>query len=201
MYLASSCCYPRLCPQPMSTESLMKGQLEATNEAYATAKLAGIKLCQAYHDQYGVDYMSAIPASAYGPGDDFGLEDSHVIAALIRKMHEAKTLGASSVEIWGSGSPRREFIFVDDLARACVFTMSHYEGRSAHQFRSGMGSCLSESSPNSIRDVVGSRGCFDQICTRANTVRMKLARQKALGLRGVLAEMVMGSLKLTLWRV
>lgn len=173
LYLASSCCYPRLCPQPMSTESLMTGQLEITNEAYATAKLAGIKLCQAYHDQYGVDYMSAIPASAYGPGDDFGLEDSHVIAALIRKMHEAKTLGASSVEIWGSGLPRREFIFVDDLARACVFTMSHYEGGAPINLGVGWDVSIRKLA-ELIREVVGYEGVLTFDTSKPDGMASKL---------------------------
>ncbi len=126
LYLASSCAYPRLCPQPMRIESLLTGPLEPTNEAYAVAKLAGIKLCQAYRQQYGVTFISGIPANAFGPGDNFSGEDSHVIAALIRKMHEAKIAGAPSVEIWGSGKPRREFIFADDLAEACLFVMQTY---------------------------------------------------------------------------
>ena len=118
LYFASSCTYPRSCPQPMHVTSLMTGPLESTSEAYAIAKIAGIKLCQAYQQQYGVNMISAIPGDIFGPGDDFGLEDSHVIAALIRKMHQAKVFGAATVEVWGSGSPRREFIFADDVADA-----------------------------------------------------------------------------------
>ena len=125
-YLASSCCYPKHCSQPMSVESLMTGLLEPTNEAYAVAKIVGIKLCQAYRQQYGVNFIVGIPANAFGPGDDFSLEDSHVIAALIRKMHEAKELDLESVDIWGTGTPRREFIFADDLADACIFVMREY---------------------------------------------------------------------------
>lgn len=127
-YLASSCSYPKHCPQPMRVESLLTGPFELTNEAYAVAKIAGIKLCQAYHQQYGVNFITGIPADAFGPGDDFSLEDSHVIPAFIRKMHEGKTHGAESVEIWGTGAPRREFIFVDDLADACLFVMREYDG-------------------------------------------------------------------------
>ncbi len=118
LYFASSCTYPRSCPQPMQVRSLMTGPLESTSEAYAIAKIAGIKLCQAYQQQCGADMISAIPGDVFGPGDDFGLEDSHVIAALIRKMHQAKVFGAATVEVWGSGSPRREFIFADDVAVA-----------------------------------------------------------------------------------
>jgi len=120
LYLASSCCYPRHCPQPMKEESLLSAPLEPTNEAYALAKIAGIKLCQAYRQQYGVDFISAIPGDVFGPGDDFSLEDSHVVPALIRKMHEGKEMGTDTVEIWGSGNPRRDVVFVDDLAAAAA---------------------------------------------------------------------------------
>ncbi|PZO41454.1 MAG: GDP-fucose synthetase [Pseudanabaena frigida] len=126
LYLASSCSYPKLSPQPMQVSSLWTGGLETTNEAYAVAKLAGIKLCQAYRQQYNANFITAIPANAFGLGDDFSLEDSHVIPALIRKLHEAKEGKADSVEIWGTGNPRREFIFADDLADACLFIMDRY---------------------------------------------------------------------------
>lgn len=128
LYLASSCSYPKQCPQPMRVESLLTGPPEATNEAYAIAKIAGIKLCQAYRQQYGANFIVGIPANVFGPGDDFSPEDSHVIAALICKMHKAKTLGTPFVEIWGTGTPRREFIFADDLADASLFVMREYEG-------------------------------------------------------------------------
>ena len=143
LYLASSCSYPKHCPQPMRVESLMTGSLEPTNEAYAVAKIAGIKLCQAYHQQYGADFISGIPADAFGPGDDFSLEDSHVIPALIRKMHEAKELGLESVDIWGTGTPRREFIFADDLANACIFIMRKYSGQKPINIGGGTDLCLS----------------------------------------------------------
>ena len=126
LYLASSCSYPKHSPQPMQVSSLWTGPLEPTNEAYAVAKLAGIKLCQAYHQQYGDNFITAIPANAFGLGDDFNLEDSHVIPALIHKLHEAKESKADCVEIWGTGNPRREFIFADDLADACLFIMDRY---------------------------------------------------------------------------
>jgi GDP-L-fucose synthase len=128
LYLASSCTYPKLCPQPMRIESLLTGPLEPTNEAYAVAKIAGIKLCEAYRQQYGANFIVGIPANAFGPDDDFSLDNSHVIPALLRKMHEAKTQSADQVEIWGTGAPRREFIFADDLAEACIFVMQHYDG-------------------------------------------------------------------------
>jgi GDP-L-fucose synthase len=128
LYLASSCVYPKIVEQPMRVESLMSGKLEPTNEPYAVAKLAGLYLCQAYRQQFNVNFITAIPANVYGPGDDFSPDDSHVIAALIRRMHEAKIGGQSQLVIWGSGSPRREFIFCDDAAEACLLLMNDYNG-------------------------------------------------------------------------
>lgn len=126
MFLGSSCIYPKFAPQPITEDSLLTGALEPTNEWYAIAKIAGIKLCQAYRRQHGHDYISAMPTNLYGPGDNFDLSTSHVMPALIRKAHAAKLAGAASVEMWGSGTPRREFLHVDDLADACVFLMEHY---------------------------------------------------------------------------
>ena len=126
LFLGSSCIYPKLAPQPMAEDSLLTGPLEPTNEWYAIAKIAGIKMCQAYRKQYGLDAISAMPTNLYGPGDNFDLQNSHVLPALIRKFHEAKASGAESVEVWGSGNPRREFLHVDDLADACVFLMREY---------------------------------------------------------------------------
>jgi GDP-L-fucose synthase len=127
LYLGSSCIYPRDSHQPMSEEQLLSGALEATNEAYAIAKIAGIKLCQAYRRQYGDDMISAMPTNLYGPNDNFDLNSSHVIPALIRKFHDAKAAAAREVVVWGTGTPRREFLHVDDLADACVFLMRHYD--------------------------------------------------------------------------
>jgi len=127
LYLGSSCIYPRECPQPMREEYLLTGPLEPTNEAYAIAKIAGIKLCQAYRRQYGCDFISAMPTNLYGPGDNFDLASSHVLPALIRKFHDAKAAGRGEVVIWGTGTPRREFLHVDDLADACVFVMENYD--------------------------------------------------------------------------
>ena len=121
LFLGSSCIYPREAPQPMPESSLLTGPLESTNEPYAIAKIAGIKLCESYNRQYGTDYRSVMPTNLYGINDNFDLETSHVLPALIRKFHEAKASGAGEVEVWGSGKPRREFLFVDDLADACVF--------------------------------------------------------------------------------
>jgi len=127
LYLGSSCIYPRECPQPMREEHLLTGTLEPTNEPYAIAKIAGIKLCQAYRRQYGCDFVSAMPTNLYGPHDNFDLASSHVLPALIRKFHEAKAAGHSEVEIWGTGSPRREFLHVDDLADACLYVFRHWD--------------------------------------------------------------------------
>jgi GDP-L-fucose synthase len=127
LYLGSSCIYPRECPQPMKEEYLLTGPLEPTNEPYAVAKIAGIKLCQAYRHQYGCDFISAMPTNLYGPNDNFDLTSSHVLPALIRKFHDAKAEGRGEVVIWGTGSPRREFLHVDDLADACLFIMEYYD--------------------------------------------------------------------------
>jgi GDP-L-fucose synthase len=126
LYLGSSCIYPRVCPQPIPESALLTGALEPTNEPYAVAKIAGIKLCQSYRLQYGSDFISAMPTNLYGPYDNFDLQSSHVVPALIRKFHEAKLARAPEVVIWGTGSPRREFLHVDDLASACVFLMEQY---------------------------------------------------------------------------
>jgi GDP-L-fucose synthase len=124
LFLGSSCIYPRLAPQPMTESALLTGLLEPTNEPYAIAKIAGIKLCEAYNRQHGTDYRSVMPTNLYGPHDNFDLKTSHVLPALLRKFHEAKLAGAPSVEVWGSGNPRREFLHVDDMADACVFVMN-----------------------------------------------------------------------------
>ncbi len=126
LLLGSSCIYPRLAPQPMTEEQLLTGPLESTNEWYAVAKIAGIKLCQAYRRQYGCDFISAMPTNLYGPGDNYDLQEGHVAAALQVKVHRAKLSGAPHIELWGTGTPKREFLFVDDLADALVFLMQHY---------------------------------------------------------------------------
>jgi GDP-L-fucose synthase len=127
LFLGSSCIYPQDCPQPMKEEYLLTGQLEKTNEWYAIAKIAGIKLCQAYRKQYGFNAICAMPTNLYGPNDNFDLETSHVLPALIRKFHEAKMNNASEIIIWGTGLPRREFLYIDDLADACLFLMQKYD--------------------------------------------------------------------------
>ena len=126
LFLGSSCIYPRLAPQPMKEEALMTGPLEPTNEWYAVAKIAGIKMCQAYRRQYGCDFISAMPTNIYGPNDNYDLQASHVLPALIRKFHEAKAASAPTVTCWGTGSPLRDFLYADDLARACVLLLESY---------------------------------------------------------------------------
>ena len=144
LYLASSCSYPRLCPQPMAIEHLHTGPLEPTNVSYAMAKLAGMELCSAYHRQYGAPFFTAIPANVFGPGDDFSPENSHVVGALLRKLDAARQAGDESVSIWGSGRPRREFIYVDDLAEACLFLMAHYAGDAPINVGSGEDHSIAE---------------------------------------------------------
>lgn len=129
LFLGSSCIYPKLAPQPLKEEYLLSGSLEQTNEPYAIAKIAGLKLCEAYHDQYGCNFISAMPTNLYGPNDNYDLQSSHVLPALLRKFHEAKESESSQVVIWGTGSPLREFMHADDLADACVYLMKHYNDR------------------------------------------------------------------------
>jgi len=162
LYLGSSCIYPRECPQPMREEHLLSGYLEPTNEAYAIAKIAGIKLCQAYRRQYGSNFISAMPTNLYGPNDNFDLQSSHVLPALIRKFIDAREAGQQEVVVWGTGSPRREFLHVDDLADACVYLMRHYEEE--RHINVGTGEDLSiRELAELVRDVVhpGARLVFD----------------------------------------
>jgi GDP-L-fucose synthase len=153
LYLGSSCIYPREAPQPMTEQALLAGQLEPTNEFYAIAKIAGIKLCQAYRRQYGRNFISAMPTNLYGPNDNFDLNSSHVLPALIRKFHDAKLAGAPDVSVWGSGRPKREFLHVDDLASACVFLMEHYDGEPHINVGTGQDLSIRELA-EMIRDVV-----------------------------------------------
>lgn len=153
LYLGSSCIYPRQCAQPMREEHLLSGMLEPTNEAYAIAKIAGIKLCQAYRTQYGDDFISAMPTNLYGPNDNFDLASSHVLPAMMRKFHDAKAAGVRDVTIWGTGTPRREFLHVDDLADACVFLMDRYD--EAEHINVGTGEDLSiQELAEAVRDIV-----------------------------------------------
>jgi GDP-L-fucose synthase len=162
LYLGSSCIYPREASQPMTEAQLLMGALEPTNEAYAIAKIAGIKLCQAYRTQYGDDFISAMPTNLYGPGDNFDLTSSHVVPALIRKFHEARLADQHEVVVWGTGRPRREFLHVDDLASACLFLMERYA--EAQHINVGTGEDLSiRELAELVRDIVhpGSRLVFD----------------------------------------
>jgi GDP-L-fucose synthase len=159
LFLGSSCIYPRLAPQPMTEEALLSGPLEPTNQWYAVAKIAGLKLCGAYRRQYGADFISAQPTNLYGPGDTYDLQASHVVPALIAKMHQAKTTGANEVEIWGTGAPKREFLHVDDLADALVFLMEHYSGESHVNVGWGVDVSIRELA-TLIAEVVGFTGGF-----------------------------------------
>jgi len=153
LYLGSSCVYPRDCPQPIKEQYLLSGPLEPTNEPYAMAKISGIRLCQAYRKQYGCDFISAMPTNLYGPGDNFDPTGSHVVPALLRKFHEAKMTGARSAVVWGSGTPMREFLHVDDLADACLYLMEHYDGD--EHINVGTGEDLSiRELAETIRDIV-----------------------------------------------
>lgn len=157
LFLGSSCIYPKLAPQPMPEECLLTGPLEQTNEWYAVAKIAGIKLCQAYRRQYGFDAISLMPTNLYGPGDNFHLANSHVLPALIRKVHEAKTGGAKEVVVWGTGSPRREFLHVDDLADAALFLMREYAGEEIVNVGVGHDLSIAELA-RLVKEVVGFAG-------------------------------------------
>ena len=155
--LGSSCIYPRLAEQPIMEEALLTGSLEPTNEWYAIAKIAGLKMTEAYRRQYGVDYISAMPTNLYGPGDNYDRHSSHVLPALIRKAHEAKQSGSASMEIWGSGTPRREFLHADDCADACVFLLQYYSGGLHINVGSGEDISIRDLA-DVVCDVVGYRG-------------------------------------------
>ncbi len=163
VFLGSSCIYPRDCPQPMKEETLLSGYLEPTNEPYAIAKIAGIKLCQSYRRQYGSNFISAMPTNLYGPNDNFDLESSHVLPALIRKFHDAKVEGREEVVIWGTGSPRREFLHVDDLGDACFFLMREFDDESHINIGTGEDLTIRELA-EMVAEVVhpGARLVFDR---------------------------------------
>jgi GDP-L-fucose synthase len=185
LYLGSSCIYPRECPQPIREEYLLTGPLEPTNEPYAIAKIAGIRLCQAYRQQYGSNFISAMPTNLYGPHDNFDLTSSHVLPALIRKFHDAKASAAREVAIWGTGSPKREFLHTDDLADACVFLMRHYEEASHINVGTGLDQSIGELA-ETVRDIVypAARIVFDT--TKPDGTPRKLldvSRIQALGWR------------------
>jgi len=157
LFLGSSCIYPKMAPQPIKEEYLLTGPLEATNEPYALAKIAGLKLCEAYRDQHGSNFISAMPTNLYGPGDNYDLNNSHVLPALLRKFHEAKENNAPEVEVWGTGTPRREFLHVDDLADACLHLMLHYDGKEPVNVGTGEDLTIREL-VELVRDTVGYKG-------------------------------------------
>lgn len=157
LFLGSSCIYPKMSPQPIKEEYLLTGLLEPTNEPYAIAKIAGLKLCEAYRAQYGRHYISAMPTNLYGPGDNYDLQNSHVLPALLRKFHEAREQNLPEVEIWGTGTPYREFLHVDDLADACLHLMLHYDGGTAINIGTGKDLTIHELA-KLVRDITGYAG-------------------------------------------
>jgi GDP-L-fucose synthase len=157
IFLGSSCIYPKFCDQPIKEEYLLTGSLEPTNDAYAIAKIAGIKMCQSYNEQYGTNFISVMPTNLYGPNDNYDLANSHVLPAMIRKFHEAKLEGKESVEIWGTGTPKREFLYVDDLADACVFLMNNYSGSEIVNIGTGQDVTIAELAVG-ISKIVGYDG-------------------------------------------
>lgn len=173
MFLGSSCIYPRLAPQPLREDSLLSGPLEPTNERYAVAKIAGIKMCQAYRRQYQFNAISLMPTNLYGPGDNFSLEQSHVLPAMIRKFHEATLHRNSHVSLWGTGSPRREFLHVDDLARACLFLMRSYDSAEIINVGTGKDISIAELA-TLIGETVGYSGAVEFDSTRPDGTPRKL---------------------------
>ncbi len=173
LFLGSSCIYPKLAPQPMREEALLTGALEPTNEWYAVAKIAGIKLVEAYHRQYGADFISLMPTNLYGPGDNYHPNHSHVPAALIRRFHEAKMADAPVVEVWGSGRQRREFLAVDDLADACVFALKHYSGDTFLNVGTGRDITIADFA-ELVADVTGFRGNIEFNALRPDGAPQKL---------------------------
>jgi len=179
LFLGSSCIYPKFAPQPIPEEALLTGPLEPTNEWYAIAKIAGIKLCQAYRKQHGCDFNSAMPTNLYGPGDNFDLNSSHVIPALIRKAHEAKLRGDKTLTVWGTGTPRREFLHVDDCADACVHLMKVYSGESHMNVGSGEDVTILDLT-RIVCDVVRFTGKIEHDLTKPDGTPRKLMSEKKI---------------------
>lgn len=183
LFLGSSCIYPRECPQPIKEEYLLSDYLEKTNEAYALAKIAGLKMCSYYNKQYGTNYISVMPCNLYGINDNFSLENSHVLPALMRKFHEAKIKGETAVSVWGSGKPLREFLNVDDLADACLFLMDHYEGDDFFNVGYGEEITITELA-KLVKQTVGFEGDIIMDASKPDGTMRKLtdiSRIKALG--------------------
>lgn len=173
LFLGSSCVYPKLAPQPMKEEYLLTGELEKTNEAYAVSKISGLKLVQAYRRQYGHKWISAMPTNMYGPGDNFDLETSHVLPALIRKFHDAKTRGDASITLWGTGSPKREFLHADDLGRACLYLLENYDDDVA--INVGLGQDLAiKDLAGLIQKIVGYEGTVEWDSSKPDGTPRKL---------------------------
>ena len=173
LFLGSSCIYPRILPQPISEDSLLTGKLEETNEAYALAKISGLKYCEYLNRQYGTDYISAMPTNLYGPNDNYHPTHSHVLPALIRRFHEAKTAGIESVTCWGDGTPLREFLYVDDLADACVFLMNNYSGNETVNLGTGKELTIKELT-ELVAEVVGYEGKIEWDTSKPNGTPRKL---------------------------
>ena len=183
LFLGSSCIYPKLAEQPIQEEALLTGPLEATNEWYAIAKIAGIKLCQSYRAQHGRDYISAMPTNLYGQGDNFDLQSSHVLPALMRKVHEAKLAGAPSVTIWGSGTPLREFLHADDCADGCVFLLEHYSGAEHVNVGSGEELTIADLA-HLICEELGYQGTLQFDTTKPDGTPRKLMSSERLAAMG-----------------
>ena len=173
MFLGSSCIYPKLAPQPLREEAILTGPLEPTNEPYAIAKIAGIKMVQAYRSQYGCDFINVMPTNLYGPGDNYHPEYSHVVAALIRRFHEAKLAGAANVVVWGTGTPRREFLYVDDMADACVHLMKTYSGMDMVNIGTGEDISIADFA-RLVASVVGYAGAISYDASRPDGTPQKL---------------------------
>lgn len=173
LFLGSSCIYPKLAPQPLKEEALLTGLLEPTNEPYAIAKIAGIKLCEAYRDQYGCNFISAMPTNLYGIGDNYHPNNSHVLPALIRRFHEAKEKGDSSVVIWGTGTPLREFLYADDLAEACLFLMQRYDGRELVNIGTGTDLSIRELA-EMVKEATGFTGTIELDTSKPDGTPRKL---------------------------
>jgi GDP-L-fucose synthase len=183
MFLGSSCIYPKLAPQPLREDSMLTGPLEPTNEPYAIAKIAGIKMVEAYRSQYGSDFINVMPTNLYGPGDNYHPEYSHVVAALIRRFDEAKTSGASNVVVWGTGTPRREFLYVDDMADACIHLMKTYSSDEMVNIGSGEDISIAEFA-RLVADVVGYSGKISFDPSRPDGTPQKLLDVSRLAKRG-----------------
>jgi GDP-L-fucose synthase len=189
LFLGSSCVYPKLAQQPIKEEYLLTGELEKTNEAYALAKISGLKLVQAYRKQYGHNWISAMPTNMYGPGDNFDIENSHVLPALIRKFHDAKVQGQATVTLWGTGSPKREFLHSDDLGRACVFLIENYDDEVAINVGVGEDVSIKELA-ELIQGLVGFEGEIDWDSSKPDGTPRKLldvSRLEALGWKPTIA--------------